>query len=99
MTISYHYGMGEELSHNMAVQAQMLHEHANDLLTAGNALVSEGFQGLGGNAYIDSLNRLCNAVFDITDTITRHGGAGRPFTAQRHRHSGGQSPEHLSLPR
>ncbi|MGO9034149.1 hypothetical protein [Mycobacterium sp.] len=75
MTISYHYGMGEELSHNMAVQAQMLHEHANDLLTAGNALVSEGFQGLGGNAYIESLNRLCNAVFDIADTITRHSGA------------------------
>ena len=75
MTISYHYGMGEELSHNMAVQAQMLHEHANDLLNAGNALVSEGFQGLGGNAYIDSLNRLCNAVFDIADTITRHSSA------------------------
>jgi uncharacterized protein YukE len=75
MEISYNYGAGADLAHAMATQASMLSQHAHELMQAGIALTSEDFQGLGGDAYLDSLRRLTSAVSDIGDTIMRHSSA------------------------
>ncbi|MDT5200075.1 MAG: hypothetical protein QOE52_5075 [Mycobacterium sp.] len=71
----YNYGAGDALAQAFKAQAQMLHEHADDMQQSGNALVAEYLQGAAGDAFIQTLGIQTSAAKDIADTITRHSGA------------------------
>jgi uncharacterized protein YukE len=71
----YDHLAGDALAQAFKVQAQMLHEHADDLMNSGNALVAEYLQGAAAQAFIHSLQILTNSGKDIADTITRHSNA------------------------
>jgi uncharacterized protein YukE len=71
----YDHGAGDALAQAFKVQAQMLHEHADELMNSGNALVAEYLQGAAAQAFIHSLQIHTNAAKDIADTITNHSNA------------------------
>jgi uncharacterized protein YukE len=71
----YDHGAGDALAQAFKVQAQLLHEHADDLMQAGNALVAEHLQGAAAQAFHNTLLIHTNTAKDIADTITNHSGA------------------------
>jgi uncharacterized protein YukE len=71
----YDHGAGDALAQAFKVQAAQLHEHADDLMQSGNALVSEHLLGDASHAFIQSLQVHTNAAKDIADTITNHSNA------------------------
>lgn len=71
----YDHGAGDALAQAFKVQAQMLHEHADELMQAGTALVSEHLQGAAADAFHSTLQIHTNSAKDIANTITNHSGA------------------------
>ena len=71
----YDYGAGDTLAQAFKVQAQSLHEHADEMMQAGNALVAEYLQGAAGNAFHQTLQIHTNTAKDIANTITNHSSA------------------------
>jgi hypothetical protein len=71
----YDHGAGDALAQAFKVQAQLLHEHADELLRAGTALVSEHLQGAAAEAFINTLQLHTNSAKDIAQTIMNHSGA------------------------
>jgi hypothetical protein len=71
----YDYGAGDALAQAFKVQAQMLHDHADEMMAAGNALVAEYLLGSAGDAFHSTLQVHTNTAKHIADTITSHSGA------------------------
>ncbi len=71
----YDHGAGDALAQAFKVQAQLLHEHADELMQAGTALVSEYLQGAAAEAFHNTLQIHTNTAKDIANTITNHSGA------------------------
>lgn len=71
----YDYGAGDSLAQAFKVQAQMLHDHADEMMAAGNALVAEYLLGSAGDAFHSTLQVHTNTAKHIADTITQHSGA------------------------
>jgi uncharacterized protein YukE len=81
----YDHGAGDALAQAFKVQAQMLHEHADDLMRAGTQLVSEHLQGAAAEAFINTLQLHTNNAKDIAQTIMNHSGAvTASFTGMHH---------------
>ena len=71
----YDHGAGDALAQAFKVQAQMLHEHAEELMQAGRALVAEHLQGAAAEAFHNTLQMHTNTAKDIAQTITNHSNA------------------------
>jgi uncharacterized protein YukE len=71
----YDHAAGDALAQAFKVQAQMLHEHADELMQAGNALVAEHLQGAAAEAFHNTLQLHTNTAKDIAQTITNHSNA------------------------
>lgn len=71
----YDHGAGETLAQVFKVKAQLLHEHADELMQAGNALVAEHLQGAAADAFHQHLLVIKNSASDIANTIMNHSGA------------------------
>jgi uncharacterized protein YukE len=71
----YDHGAGDALAQAFKVQAQMLYEHANEMQTAGNALVAEYLQGAAGDAFLQTLQIHTGTAKHISETITNHSNA------------------------
>jgi uncharacterized protein YukE len=71
----YDYGAGDALAQFFKAQAQMLHDHADEMMNAGNALVAEYLQGAAGEAFHNTLQVHTGTAKHIADTITSHSGA------------------------
>jgi uncharacterized protein YukE len=71
----YDYGAGDGLAQAFKVAAQTLHDHADEMMNAGNALVAEYLQGAAGDAFHQTLQVHTNTAKHIADTITSHSGA------------------------
>jgi uncharacterized protein YukE len=71
----YDHGAGDALGQFFKAQAQALHEHADEMLASGNALVSEYLLGAAGEAFHNTLQIHTSTAKHIADTISRHSGA------------------------
>ena len=71
----YDHGAGDALAQAFKVQAQLLYEHADEMMQAGTALVAEHLQGAAGTAFHQTLQIHTNTATDIANTITQHSGA------------------------
>ena len=71
----YDHGAGDALAQAFKVQAQMLHEHADELMRAGSALVAEHLQGAAAEAFHNTLQLHTNTAKDIANTIMNHSSA------------------------
>lgn len=75
MEMLYDHGAGDALAQAFKVQAQALWEHADELLRAGTALVSEHLNGAAADAFHQSLVVHTNAAKHISETISNHSSA------------------------
>ena len=75
MTMLYDHGAGQGLAQVFKAQAQMLYEHADEMLQAGNALVADYLQGAAAEAFHQNLMVQTNSAKHISETITHHSGA------------------------
>ena len=71
----YDHGAGDALGQFFKAQAQALHEHADEMMQSGNALVAEYLLGAAGEALHNTLQLHTNTAKHIADTITQHSGA------------------------
>jgi uncharacterized protein YukE len=71
----YDYGAGDALAQFFKAQAQALHEHADEMMQSGNALVAEYLQGAAGDAFHQTLQVHTSTAKHIADTISSHSGA------------------------
>ena len=71
----YDHGAGDALGQFFKAQAQALHEHADEMLAAGNALVAEYLLGAAGEAFHNTLQIHTSTAKHIADTISSHSGA------------------------
>ncbi len=71
----YDHSAGDALAQAFKVQAQLLHEHAEDLMRAGTALVAEHLHGAAADAFHNTLQMHTNTAKDIAQTISNHSSA------------------------
>jgi uncharacterized protein YukE len=71
----YDHSAGETLAQVFKAKAQLLHEHADELMQAGNALVAEHLQGAAADAFHQHLLIIRNSAVDIANTISNHSNA------------------------
>lgn len=71
----YDHGAGDALAQAFKVQAQALHEHADELLRAGTALVAEHLHGSAADAFHQTLQIHTNSAKHIAETIQNHSNA------------------------
>jgi uncharacterized protein YukE len=71
----YDYGAGDSLQQFFQVQAHALHDHADEMMNSGNALVAEYLQGAAGEAFHNTLLVHTNTAKHIADTIASHSRA------------------------
>ncbi|HZC93561.1 MAG TPA: WXG100 family type VII secretion target [Mycobacterium sp.] len=71
----YDHGAGDALAQAFKMQAAQLHEHADEMLQAGNALAAEYLEGAAGQSFLQTLQIHTNTAKDIADTITNHSNA------------------------
>jgi uncharacterized protein YukE len=71
----YDHGAGDALAQAFKAQAQALHEHADELLRTGTALVNEHLHGAAAEAFHQSLTVHTNSAKQIAETIHNHSNA------------------------
>jgi uncharacterized protein YukE len=75
MTMLYDHGAGDAHAQAFKVAAQALHEHADELLRNGTALVNESLHGSAAQAFHHSLTVHVNSAKHIAETIQNHSNA------------------------
>ena len=71
----YDHGAGDALAQAFKVQAQALWEHADELMRAGTALVSEHLHGAAAEAFHNTLQVYTNSAKHISEKISNHSSA------------------------
>jgi hypothetical protein len=77
MNMLYDHAAGDALQQAFKMQAQALHEHADQLLQSGTALVAEHLHGAAAEAFHNTLTIHTNSAKHIAETINNHSQAAQ----------------------